>query len=45
MVTKEECKSIVKTLATTHGINESQAFSAIALLFLKGAANRSAQKL
>ena len=42
MVTKEECKSIVKTLATTHGINESQAFSAIALLFLKGAANRSA---
>lgn len=42
LVSPHQVVAFIKTIANTHGILDSQAFVATSLLFLKGAANKSA---
>jgi hypothetical protein len=42
LITKQQCKEIIEDISKTHGLTNEKAFAAIALLFLKGAANKAA---
>jgi len=43
-ISPEQCSQFVRTLGSTHGLTDAQAFIAISLLFLKGACNQNAPK-